>query len=403
MRKLIFGLLAAFFIAGILSNVSAQTTAPEMEAVPASQQIPTEIPQDQYYQAKVVQVEESTVSNQGFEQPIQKVQLQIINGPESGKTIEVNHGELFAITEEQKVKPGQTIVLTKTLGPQGDIYYITDQYRITPLLIIFGLFFILVVIFGRLRGVSAILGLILSIVILVQYVVPQILQGANPLTTSLIGAFVIAVLSLYLAHGLNKRTTIALAATIFSLCIAAVMSLLYVSFTNLSGTGSEEAIFLRMGPLGAIDLRGLLLGGIIIGTLGILDDITISQTAIIEEIRKANPKYTRKQLFSSGIVVGREHVASLVNTLALAYVGASFPLLLLFSLSAGIPVWLTLNSEFIAEEMVRTLVGSTTLILAVPISTFLAAYFLGKQAAAVSPAVAKSPARKRKTTSKKKS
>jgi uncharacterized membrane protein len=158
-----------------------------------------------------------------------------------------------------------------------------------------------------------------------------------------------------------------------------------------------------MGPLGSIDLRGLLLGGIIIGTLGILDDITISQTSVIVELKNANSKLHWKKLFSGGIAVGRDHVSSLVNTLALAYVGASFPLLLLFSFSKDIPSWLTINSEFIAEEMVRTLVGSTALILAVPISTFLAAYFLGRSTPQVVPAKVTTKTKKaKKSTSKKK-
>lgn len=402
MKKVFIVFLSAMMLLVSTSSVGAQTPEPELIQ---SQTLPTEIPKDEYFQAKVVKVEDASVETQGVTQPVQKVTLQILEGSEKGKTMEVNHGELFSITEDQKVSVGETIVLTKTFGPTGELYYITDQYRITPLLLIFGLFFVLVVIFGRLKGVLSILGLLASLLILSNYVVPQILAGANPLTTSLIGALIIAVLSIYLAHGLSKRTTIALAATVITLCIAAVLSMAYVELTSLTGTGSEEAIFLRMGPLGSIDLRGLLLGGIIIGTLGILDDITISQTSVIVELRKANAKLHWRQLYKSGIAVGRDHVSSLVNTLALAYVGASFPLLLLFSFSRDIPFWLTLNSEFIAEEMVRTLVGSTALILAVPISTLFAAYFLGKTSQQVVPAKvttktkkAKKPTFKKKTS-----
>jgi uncharacterized membrane protein len=403
MKKVFIFFVSIALLSASLRGVNAQTPSPEGSEVIPTQTAPTEIPKDEYFQAKVVKVEDASVEDQGVTQPIQKVTLEITTGSEKGKTLEVNHGELFSITEDQKVSAGETIVLTKTFGPTGELYYITDQYRITPMFILFGLFFVLVVIFGRLKGVLSILGLLLSLVILSNYVVPQILAGANPLTTSLIGALAIAVLSIYLAHGLSKRTTIALASTVITLCIAAVLSLIYVELTSLTGTGSEEAIFLRMGPLGSIDLRGLLLGGIIIGTLGILDDITISQTSVIVELKNANSKLHWKKLFSGGIAVGRDHVSSLVNTLALAYVGASFPLLLLFSFSKDIPSWLTINSEFIAEEMVRTLVGSTALILAVPISTFLAAYFLGRSTPQVVPAKVTTKTKKaKKSTSKKK-
>jgi uncharacterized membrane protein len=134
-------------------------------------------------------------------------------------------------------------------------------------------------------------------------------------------------------------------------------------------------MFLQFGQLQQVNLRGLLLGGIIIGCLGVLDDITTAQTAAIDEIGKANPKMTFKELHRAGISVGREHIASLINTLALAYVGASLPLLLLFTVQEESPFWVVLNSEFLAEEIIRTLVGSSTLLFAVPITTWLAAYF----------------------------
>ena len=135
-------------------------------------------------------------------------------------------------------------------------------------------------------------------------------------------------------------------------------------------------MYLQSGLTAGVNLRGLLLGGMIIGCLGVLDDITTAQTAAVDEIRKANPNLTSKQLLQSGLSVGREHIASLINTLALAYAGASLPLLLLFQTNETFPLWVTLNSEFLAEEIVRTLVGSTTLLLAVPISTWCAARFL---------------------------
>ena len=158
-----------------------------------------------------------------------------------------------------------------------------------------------------------------------------------------------------------------------------MLAVVFVDIAKLFGTGSEDAYFLKIGLLANINLKGLLLGGIIFGAVGVLDDVTTAQTAAVDEISKANKKLGFKDLFSKGISVGKEHISSLVNTLVLAYVGSSFPLLLLFSLNNDVPVWVKYNSEFIVEEVVRTLIGSTTLVLAVPIATFIAAYFISRK------------------------
>lgn len=393
MKKLLLTVfLSIGFVFGFSSSVLAQTDSVIIssdEAALDPNSIPA-IPQDEFSKAKVVSISEEGTTTDGLEQPFQKVKLKILTGSEKDKEIEVEHGGLFAISAEQKVKVGETVVITKTVGPQGELYYITDKYRLEPLLLIGIFFFALVIFFGRLKGVSSLIGLIVSIAILIKFVVPQILAGRDPLFISITGALAIAIITLYMAHGFSKKTSVALISTIITLGIAGIFAVVFVKLTQLSGTGSEEAIFLRMGPIGAIDLKGLLLGGIIIGTLGILDDITTGQTAAVYEIKKANSKLSKMELFRRGSSVGREHIASLINTLALAYAGASFPLLLLFSLGQDIPFWLTLNSEFIVEELVRTLVGSSALILAVPISTFLAAYFLSSETVATAKKSSKS-------------
>ena len=225
-------------------------------------------------------------------------------------------------------------------------------------------------------GLQSVLGLFVSILILAAFVVPQIIHGKNPLLISFIGAFLIACTALYLAHGFSKKTSIALASTLLTLLVSAILAIIFVHTASLFGLGSEEAMYLQIGQTQNINLRGLLLGGIIIGALGVLDDITTAQTAAIAEIYRHNPRLKFRDLYRSGLTIGREHIASLVNSLALAYVGASMPLLLLFTVNRTSPLWVILNSEFIAEEIVRTLVGSATLLFAVPISTFFAAWLI---------------------------
>jgi uncharacterized membrane protein len=165
---------------------------------------------------------------------------------------------------------------------------------------------------------------------------------------------------------------------VITFTITAIMAVSFVKIASLFGLGTEEAMFIVGDARIKINMQGILLGGIIIGTLGVLDDITTSQAAAIDEINKANPKLTMYQLYKHGTSIGKEHIASLINTLALAYVGAALPLLLLFSINQGTPLWVIVNSEYIAEEIVRTMIGSLSLVLAVPITTILATYFLKK-------------------------
>jgi uncharacterized membrane protein len=223
------------------------------------------------------------------------------------------------------------------------------------------------------------LGLVASAAIIVWFIVPRIIGGADPLWTSLLGCIAIACVSLFLAHGFNKRTGIAFAATLITLGISAFAAVEAVSFTHLFGMGSEESLYV-LGDLPGLSLKGLLLGGIMLGLLGVLDDITTAQSAVVDELKQANPELDFKELYRRGLSVGREHIASLINTLFLAYAGVALPLFLLFSLNKGQPLWTVFNNEMIAEEIVRTLVGSACLILAVPITTALAAYAFRKKA-----------------------
>jgi uncharacterized membrane protein len=183
---------------------------------------------------------------------------------------------------------------------------------------------------------------------------------------------------MFIAHGFNQRTKLSVLSTVLSLVLAVSLSYLFISLTQLFGLGQSDAFALQAGFLGNIDLRGLLLGGLIIALLGILDDVTTTQTAAIEELAKANPNLTKTELFLAGMSVGREHIASLINTLILVYVGASLPLFLLIVAATDQPLWVLLNSEYMAEEIVRALSGSVALILAVPISSVLAAGFYQK-------------------------
>ncbi len=363
-------LFVAFFFLTAPKPALAQTETTTVSSSPSFSEIAT----DEFYRAKILTMKEE-IGTEDTVASVYIIEAQIKNGLEKGKLVTITHYDSTGSFEKRNVGIGDTVVLTKTYDYTGTpLYYLMDVYRIPPLSFIAGIFFFLAIWFGKKKGVTSLLGLLVSFFILIKFVVAQILAGSDPLFISLIGATTIAIVSIYLAHGLQKRTTVAVISTLITLWLAALLAWMFVSLTRLTGFGTEEAFLLASGPLGHVDLKGLLLAAIIIGALGVLDDITTAQAATIDEIKKANPALSFVQLYKHGLSVGQEHISSLINTLVLAYAGASFPLFLLFQYNHLQPAWVILNSEFIAEEVVRTLVGSTALILAVPITTLLATY-----------------------------
>jgi len=336
---------------------------------------------DVVIRGRIVRVIEEGVTQRedGTSQVFQKVEVEIIEGDEKGKKVTINHGGLFAIDMHQKVQQGETVVLNKpTFSAQGDVYYITDHYRNGRLIMVAIFFLILVVLFGGWRGFTALLGMVFSAGVVFYGIAPKVLSGSNAFEVTLVGGIVILVVSLYVSHGFSRRTSVAVVASLVTLIFAAVVNYAAVVMSYLTGGGTEEAFYVQIDG-GSIDLRGLLLGGIIIGVLGVLDDITTAQTATVEEIHRADPDLSFSELYKRGLSVGREHIASLVNTLVLAYAGASFPVVLLYILHKNTPLWLVFNSNFIAEEIVRTLVGSSALVVAVPITTALAAVVFSRR------------------------
>lgn len=335
---------------------------------------------DTYYKAAVIKIlDKSDKDYIQSSEIVQKIRVRIEDGDAKGNEVPAENNIPTNAQTSQTLKVGDEVVLIKSASPDGIGYYVVDLHRTTPLIWIALFFAALVMFFGRLRGLTSLVGLGFSIAVLALYIVPQILAGKDPLIVGMTGSFFIMVISLYLAHGFNKRTSIALGSSLITLCIAVASAVFFVGFAKLLGTGTEDALYLQLSQGQSINLSGLLLAGIIIGTLGVLDDVTIGQTAAVAELQKANPLLSKGELYHRGLAVGKEHIASLVNTLALAYAGASLPLFLLFTLNASQPLWVIINSQDIAEEIVRTLVGSIALILAVPISTWCAAFFLSKQ------------------------
>ena len=318
---------------------------------------------------KIIQ-EERTTDSAGEDTTMQTL---AVREQTSGKSIEVLTRKTTGFMGANTYAPGSAVVLAKQTTNGATTYALTDAYRL-PVLGGLGLFFFaLVILLVKKQGFFSFVGMVLSFVILIFFLVPQILAGANPVVISMASALGISAISLYLSHGFGVRSHLSFISIIFSLGIATILSVLATQLGQFSGIGTEEAMFLQMGPTASINLRGLFLGGILLGTLSILDDIAVSQVSIVIQLKQAQPKLSTKELYSRALGVGKDHVASLVNTLVLAYAGASLPLFLLFSTANTQPLWVTLNGENIAEEIIRTLVGSIALVVTVPISTALAA------------------------------
>lgn len=340
-------------------------------------------PVQDFQKAKVIKIlEEGEKEIFDQQRSYQLVEVKIIDGKEEGKIFTINHGDRINLKDYQKVSTGETVVLYRGgFDEQIDDFQIIDKYRLDNLSFFVILFFILVLIVSRLKGLGSILGLIISFFIIIKFIVPQILAGADPVLITITGASAIMLATIYLSHGLSFKTTVALISTIITLIITGLISIALLASTKLTGLGDEAAYGLTLGPQTSnINFQGLLLGGIIIGALGVLDDVTTTQTATVFELKKTDQNLKLWQLFKKGMVVGKEHISSLVNTLFLAYTGVSLPLLLILILNpSNTPLWFILNNEPIAQELVRTIAGSMGLILAVPITTFLAAYFFTKK------------------------
>ncbi len=378
-RRLLVVLLAPFLAAtalGVLTlwpGDAPADVAPELGA-------PGEL-----FDARVVGVERGACTGTPAEAGIRclRAEVALLEGPDEGEVIDLP--EQSDVGGAIGLEIGDTIVLGYFPGAgEGFEYSFADRQRLGPLFLLVGIFVLAVVGLGRWQGLRALLGLGVSLLVLTTFVLPAVLEGTNPLAVALVGSAVIAVVALYLAHGVNAWTTTALVGTLSSLAVVGLLGALFVDAAQFSGLADEEASFLQI-TAGQIDLRGLLLGGIVIGALGVLDDVTVTQVSAVWELHGANPGLGRWALYRSALRIGRDHIASTVNTLVLAYAGASLPLFLLFT-QADQGLADVVNGEAVAVEVVRALVGSVGLVASVPLTTALAVVVVASEQGEPAPA-----------------
>ena len=357
---------------GLVAALLAVTVAGMIALWPRAERLPdTEEPVQDLVAAVVVEVEylegepDPVMGGSG---EIAVVTVEVLDGPDAGQVMPLE----VPAEGYPAFRPGERVSLEPAnVAGSETPYFIRDFQRLPVLFVLIGLFVAAVLVIGRWHGLRSLLGLAASLVIVVQFIVPAILSGRNPPLVALVGAMAIMIVTLYLTHGVNEMTTSAVVGTAIALTATVGIALLFINRGKITGFASDDAVFARFAVEG-LDLRGLVLAGLIVATLGVLDDVTISQASTVFALHDTDRTLPWATLFTRAMKVGRDHIAAVVNTLFLAYAGASLALLVLFSTS-GLAVSEIVGSEILAEEIIKTVVGSLGLIAAVPLTTALAA------------------------------
>lgn len=320
--------------------------------------------------------------DQGFDPldpPDGDIRVLMLDGPDAGTEVWAYLGVAATSASIDDFHPGDEVVVTFTRQPEGPAFVaVSDRWRLPVLGMLLILFVVAVLVVGRGHGLRALIALALTAAVVLKIVVPLILEGAPPVPVAVIVASVITIVTVVLTEGWNRAAAAAILGTVAALLVTGVLSSVVSAIAGFSAAGTEDLIFLQVAAGVPLDVRGLLLAAFILGALGVLDDVTVTQATTVDELSLQRGLVGRR-LWGSSLRIGRAHIAATVNTLFLAYVGASLPLLVLFTVIQQ-PSGLTLNSEVVAVEIVRTLVGSLGIVLAVPLTTAIATAMVTRDA-----------------------
>lgn len=358
-RMLGIGFLAATLFFSGTSFVQAQEFVPDTVTTAKAKVL------------EVVSQERRLVPGTDTESIYQTIRAVILSGEEQDKIVTIENDYLQLTVD-------QVFYLSHTTNDlDGSDYYAVAEVDRIPALAILGILFVAVVLFfGGKQGARGLLALLGGLLFIVFLLLPSVLNGYSPVLVSVVVASIIVTLGSYVTHGFNKTTTTAVLGMITTIIFTGTLAYFSIDFAQLSGFSSDETVYLNFNTRGVIDFAGLLLGGILIGTLGVLYDAAIGQSVAVEELASAGKHLSRKEIYKRALRIGREHIGALVNTLAIAYVGASLPLLLLFYGFGSDSFLLAINREIFATEIVRTIVGSIGIVLTVPITTAIATRLL---------------------------
>jgi uncharacterized membrane protein len=372
-EKILNILVAVIIIAAVV--ILSLVAAPLIRGLFQSEQDTTDVGySSDTVRARVISIaEQGQVENRGGVQTYQVVEVEILEGQfektrvfmDFGKTQIMPADYVLAVGDEILVSVGISLVNQST-----DAYFI-DFVRGRAILLIFAIFVVVAFLVGSWTGLRSLLGMLIGLGVIVLFIIPQIASGGNPIVVSIIGSIIFLGLSLYLVYGWKPMTHAAVISIALALSITGVLSFIFVRLARLTGFGNEDMMFLMQQSQIPIDMRGILLAGIIIGSLGVLDDLVVGQSSSVFQLHAANPALSFKELFARAMTIGRDHVSASVNTLVLAYAGESLPMLLLFSIT-NVNLGMAINVSYIAEEIVRALAGTIGLFISIPIATALA-------------------------------
>lgn len=299
----------------------------------------------------------------------QKLRVRFTGDYLQGEVVEMDN-DLFPM------KIGEKFIARITVDADGNKDFVVSDFERRPTLAILVAFFLVVVVlFGRMQGIRSLVSLGVSGLVIFFVLIPLLLKGYNPVLVSVIASAFVLFFAIFFTHGFNRKSLIAFSGTFIAVLVTGILAQITVSAGHITGFASHESVYLNFNTGGTLDFVGLFLAGIMIGMLGVLDDISITQVAVVRELYGVAPHLSKKELFESAIRVGKEHVGALVNTLVLAYVGVALPSILYFATSYT-PIGQLMNMEIFAAEIMRTIIGSIGLILTVPVTTILAVYFL---------------------------
>lgn len=309
----------------------------------------------------------------------QNLELLLLEGDKKGQIVNYyGISDLDLISSNYYNNGDKVFVMELVDKDDNYVYYVTDHVRSKALWYLALFFIFVLIIIGGFKSIKAILSLILSLFIIIKILIPLILLGYNPLIISLIISFLILFLIVYLTEGWKKTSHISVLSIAMTLVITALLTIIFTHLLKLSGASQDGVIYLIEASDTFVNFRGILLAAVIIGSLGVINDMAVGQVASVEQLKIANPKIKKRDLYKAGIKIGRSHLGAIINTLFLAYIGAALPLVMLFTLGYGPFTGFSqiINNEEIAIEILRTLIGVIGICLVMPISTYLSSIFI---------------------------
>jgi uncharacterized membrane protein len=321
--------------------------------------------------------------------------VELADGTTVDAVVQDASGALPGLSARRPYDIGDEVVVTRFSGPAADgaFAYISEPWRVPLLGLATGLFAAAVLVIGGLRGARSLVALALTLTVVARVVIPLLLRGFDPVLLAVTAAAAITLVTLFLTEGFSRITLAASVGTFAALALTAALAALFTAAAEFTALQGNESIAFLTPIVGErIDLTGILLAATVFGSLGVLDDVTVTQAAAVDQLARAEPSATRGGVVARAMRIGRSHIAATVNTLVLAYLGASLPLLLLFALSGQAPL-VVLNGEVVAVEVIRALVGSIGIVAAVPLTTLVAAGLLVSAKAGRAPPVGELPAR----------